>query len=344
MSEEQVTLFGVVNPYEIKEISSSDSFSRYLFIYKRIARGDGAIGSPYYSDKNIILNQEERPWPYRKGAVRLYSFSVRDFGHQLWIELEVDAHKHNIFLINNKNLNRSCEDFPVITEWDIKRPVFSVLKAIEEIDTIGIGTWKERTRLQRFHKYIIDRITIENERFETEKAHADFLLNNLQGEYDNDDYVFNPAIHWPEEIDMPTSSLSDNIIITKLLDNIKGTLHRLKLLREKRIEPLRVIDYHKNHLITATIKEGVTEIPCEQFYSYRKLTELVLPKSLKTIGANAFSFCSALKKVIILSEMPPNILPGNGETWYKHILVPKANLLTYRKRFMWRSFHIQSLE
>ena len=47
------------------------------------------------------------------------------------------------------------------------------------------------------------------------------------------------------------------------------------------------------------VPEGVTEILEEEFQGCEELIEVVLPQSVKKIGASAFCWCSKLRKINI---------------------------------------------
>ena len=51
------------------------------------------------------------------------------------------------------------------------------------------------------------------------------------------------------------------------------------------------------------IEEGITSIPDEEFKSFSKMTEVILPKSMETIGKEAFAYCGNLRKVVMLENV-----------------------------------------
>lgn len=63
-------------------------------------------------------------------------------------------------------------------------------------------------------------------------------------------------------------------------------------------DPSEVKDLSHNLFVeTVTYKEGITEIPARTHYNNTLLRKVVLPKSLKTIGSEAFAECSSLREV-----------------------------------------------
>jgi hypothetical protein len=71
--------------------------------------------------------------------------------------------------------------------------------------------------------------------------------------------------------------------------------------------------FNKSSLTTITIPDAVTEIKYAAFWCCRNLTGIILPNSLKTIGAEVFYYCESLTTITIpntVTEMGVNVFYG----------------------------------
>ena len=140
---------------------------------------------------------------------------------------------------------------------------------------------------------------------------------------------------------MPTSPLPHRII-SDLLNKIEEKYLCLNNLRTRREDLLRVIDYTRYNLVSATINEGTVCSPSKQFFFYKKIKELALPKTIVEIGEDAFSY-SAINTLILLSPKPPILLPYNDNAWKPTIIVPNALFEAYKNSFWWKRFSIKEM-
>jgi len=87
------------------------------------------------------------------------------------------------------------------------------------------------------------------------------------------------------------------------------------------------------------IPEGVEEL-YGTFYNCFALTKLTLPKSLKKVNANTFSFCYKLTDIYINAPIPPSC-DGNFENLSVDecvLHVPQGSYTEYRHADGWNKF------
>ena len=116
---------------------------------------------------------------------------------------------------------------------------------------------------------------------------------------------------------------------------------------EKRDVVVYSEDYKK--LVDATalkdkyyeIDERVEEICKEAFKGCDKLEEIVMPKKLKKIDGEAFSYCTGLSKITSLAEIPPvcdsEVFDGVNKTNCE-LIVPEGFVAAYTRAEGWNEF------
>jgi len=68
----------------------------------------------------------------------------------------------------------------------------------------------------------------------------------------------------------------------------------------------------RGNIVSATVAEGITELPANAFHTCQSLRSITLPDSLTSIGTNAFASCSALTSVII----PDGVISIGSNAFY----------------------------
>ena len=97
--------------------------------------------------------------------------------------------------------------------------------------------------------------------------------------------------------------------------------------------------YHARANITSFVfGDGVEYIPATLCFEMKKLRQILLPKSLKKIGALAFYNCKKLKTVVCKATTPPEIadvlqMERHLETWKNNatLYVPTEAMEAYKK-------------
>ncbi len=74
------------------------------------------------------------------------------------------------------------------------------------------------------------------------------------------------------------------------------------------------------------------------FRGCSRLTSVTIPKSVTSIGSEAFFYCSALRGVKVLSETPLSITDNVFNAYDIPLYVPEASIITYHNTAPWNKF------
>jgi hypothetical protein len=300
------------------------------FYFKEHVLEVWSYGSLYSA---VIINANGEPTPYERHGIKVRGFEVcgSSIDHQLVVEYEMQQGTYVHRYHNNRRFGMGSYDIRPLdynVEWE--EPAKAIIETIDEINQYGLDGFKELTSLRRRLCLARNEWKYEQEKDKEILDHALFFETCLTDTVFDEEKMTLSI----EDVSEP-SPLSDSVIdeSQKLIQEIRLLERRIHDLRQNKATKTAVVRYYKKHLVSAAVKDTVDFIPFEQFECASGLESLIIPKSVNSIGNDAFNY-SSLEKIIFLSPTPPKLewgFPRPGKPTFKaKIIIPKGSRENYR--------------
>lgn len=142
------------------------------------------------------------------------------------------------------------------------------------------------------------------------------------------------------------SNVVYNLVGNGNYDNIKSVIIK----GEMSTDDYGVLKYFNNaEVIDISQTTGYTAIPSWAFNGMTKLSRLLLPATVETIGSEVFYGCSALSEIVIYAPAPPALAsyasnPFEGVDNGLVVRVPASSVSLYQVSALWRDFVILPMD